>query len=263
MASLWYVLSKWKSHDWTYNSRASSNFWSLPTGRKQFRKIFFKKKIVSSHEPSDCSRRALKSPLWGCIIRRVSKNYYRQCLLKVPPKPQTDWWVWLSSMTMSAWPMTFGEVKFIGVLGLMFEKRCPRFEVVCHYKRMVRYLLSIRSTQMISLTMSWICCEVTLSTRIIQAKMAKERIGGAIQMTDSSRSEVVGGTSGEVYICLVARYPSCTIRVWLGICSWDDKTALKTFPQSTVSASSQSISRHSRHLFGIKGPHKSIQMGME
>ena len=84
---------------------------------------------------------------------------------------------------MSAWPMTFGEVKFIGVLGLMFEKRCPRFEVVCHYKRMVQYLLSIRSTQMISLTMSQICCEVTLSTRVIQAKMAKERIAGAIQMT--------------------------------------------------------------------------------
>lgn len=52
--------------------------------------------------------------------------------LREPPKPQTDWKVDVSVMTMSADPICAGDPNGIGGLGLIDVKSLERSQVVCH-----------------------------------------------------------------------------------------------------------------------------------
>lgn len=53
--------------------------------------------------------------------------------LRDPPKPQTVWYITVSSTTISAEPMTLGVVKLIGTEDLSDVNNFERSHVVCHY----------------------------------------------------------------------------------------------------------------------------------
>lgn len=66
-------------------------------------------------------------------VQMVTLELHREShTLKDPPKPHTDWYVVVSSTTMSASPIEPLVPKVMAVDGLTFVNNLPRSQVVCH-----------------------------------------------------------------------------------------------------------------------------------